>query len=409
LEIVSSGSRLISRKNMSAGKYPLLIIVILLAISSGALGQKNKQQLQKEKQQNLEKIKEVEKIIAETAAKKKNSLGELTALNQRIRQQESLIGSIKGEIRILNKDIDENNGIIEVLEEDLDDLKKEYTAMLFAAQKASNSVTRLTFLFSSSSFDQMLMRLRYMEQYGESRRLQAEQIIKVQEELSGQVKVIKVRREEKNKLLTEEEEENTSLTDLKKKQNTLVKSLQKEEKKLKRDLEDTKKAIAALDKEIDKLIKEEMAREARRSRPSDVALSSSFEDNKKKFPWPVETGFVSQRFGRQNHPALKGIVVQNDGINIQTKNGEHVKAIFEGEVTAVMFTPGMGSTVLINHGSYYTTYTGLKDIVVKRGQKVKTNQELGEIISNSEGISELRFRIYKEKTPLDPQLWLKVM
>jgi septal ring factor EnvC (AmiA/AmiB activator) len=396
---------------MSAGKYPLLFIVILLSISSVAIAQKTKQQLQKEKQQNLEKIKEVEKIIAETAAKKKNSLGELTALNQRIRQQESLIGSIKDEIRILNKDIDENNGIIEVLEEDLDDLKKEYTSMLFAAQKASNSLTRLTFLFSASSFDQMLMRLRYMEQYGESRRLQAEQIVKVQEELSGQVKVIKTRREEKNKLLTEEEEENESLTDLKKKQSTLVKSLQKEEKKLKRDLEETKKAIASLDKEIDKIIKEEMAREAARGRRSSdvVALSSSFEDNKKKFPWPVESGFVSQRFGRQNHPALKGIIVQNDGINIQTKNGEHVRAIFEGEVTAVMFTPGMGSTVLINHGSYYTTYTGLKDIVVKRGQKVKTNQELGEIISNSDGISELRFRIYKEKTPLDPQLWLKVM
>jgi septal ring factor EnvC (AmiA/AmiB activator) len=395
---------------MSAGKYPLLIVVILLSISSVAIAQKTKQQLQKEKQQNLEKIKEVEKIIAETTAKKKNSLGELTALNQRIRQMEILIGSIKDEIRILNKDIDENNGIIEVLEEDLDDLKKEYTTMLFAAQKASNSVTRLTFLFSASSFDQMLMRLRYMEQYGESRRLQAEQIVKVQEELSGQVKVIKTRREEKNKLLTEEEEENASLTDLKKKQSTLVKSLQKEEKKLRRDLEETKKAIASLDKEIDKIIKEEMAREARGRRSSDVvALSSSFEDNKKKFPWPVESGFVSQRFGRQNHPALKGIVVQNDGINIQTKNGEHVRAIFEGEVTAVMFTPGMGSTVLINHGSYYTTYTGLKDIVVKRGQKVKTNQELGEIISNSDGISELRFRIYKEKTPLDPQLWLKVM
>lgn len=408
--IVNSGSRLIFQRNMSAGKYPLLLIIILISFSTVAFAQKTKQQLQKEKQQNLERIKEVEKIIAETAAKKKNSLGELTALNQRIRQQESLIGSIKDEIRILNKDIDENNGIIEVLEEDLDDLKKEYTTMLFAAQKASNSVTRLTFLFSASSFDQMLMRLRYMEQYGESRKLQAEQIVKVQEELSGQVKVIKTRREEKNKLLTEEEEENASLTDLKKKQNTLVKSLQKEEKKLKRDLEDTKKAIAALDKEIDKIIKEELAREARSKRSSDVvALSSSFEDNKKKFPWPVESGFVSQRFGRQNHPALKGIIVQNDGINIQTKNGELVRAIFEGEVTAVMFTPGMGSTVLINHGSYYTTYTGLKDIIVKRGQKVKTNQELGEIISNSDGISELRFRIYKEKTPLDPQLWLKVM
>lgn len=395
---------------MSAGKFSLLLISILLVSFPAVYGQKTKAQLQKEKQQNLEKIREVEKIISETATKKKNSIGELTALNHRIKQQEDLIGSIKGEISILNRDIDENNGIISTLEDDLDDLKKEYVAMLFAAQKANNSVTRLTFLFSSASFQQLVMRLHYMDQYGQTRKLQASEIIKVQEELSGQVEKIKTKREEKNKLLTEEVAENTNLTGLKKKQSSIVKSLQKEEKKLKRDLGDTKKAIAELDKKIDEIIREEMEREARsRSSKDVVALSSSFEDNKKKFPWPVESGFVSQRFGRQNHPALKGIVIQNDGINIQTKNGEHVRAIFEGEVTAVAFTPGIGSTVLINHGSYFTVYSGLKDIVVKRGQKVKTNQELGEIISNGEGISELRFRIYKDKTPLDPQSWLKMM
>jgi septal ring factor EnvC (AmiA/AmiB activator) len=395
---------------MSAGKISLLLICIVLISFPTVYGQKTKNQLQKEKQQNLEKIKEVEKIIAETATKKKNSIGELTALNHRIQQQENLIGSINAEINILNKDIDDNNGIISALESDLDDLKKEYVAMLFAAQKANNSVTRLTFLFSASSFDQLVMRLHYMEQYGDTRKLQATQIIKVQEELSGQVEKIKVKREEKNRLLTEEVAENTNLTGLKKKQSTLVKVLQKEEKKLKRDLADTKKAIAELDKKIDEIIKEEMEREARSLRSKDVvALSSSFEDNKRKFAWPVESGFVSQRFGTQNHQALKGIVVKNDGINIQTKSGEHVRAIFEGEVTAVVITPGIGSTVLINHGGYFTVYAGLKAIVVKRGQKVKTNQELGEIISNADGISELRFRIYKDKTPLDPQNWLKVM
>lgn len=395
---------------MSAGRYALLLIVTLSATTALYGQQKTKAQLQKERQQNQEKIREVEKIIEETAAKKKNSIGELTALNHRIQQQEGLISSIKGEIGFLDSDIGENNDIIRALEDDLKKLRTEYAAMLFAAQKAHNNATRLTFLFSAESFDQLVMRMHYMQQYSETRKLQAEQIVKVQEELSGQVRVITARREEKNKLLGQEVAENTNLSDLKTKQNTLVRTLQKEEKKLRRDLEDTKKSIAELDRKIDEIIKEEMARESRSLKSRDVvALSSSFEDNKKKFPWPVETGFISQKFGRQNHPALKGIVIQNDGINIQTKNGEHVKAIFEGEVTAVAFTPGIGSTVLINHGSYFTVYSGLKEIVVKKGQKVSTNQNLGEIISNNEGISELRFRIYKDKTPLDPQTWLKTM
>jgi len=396
---------------MCAGKPVLLLLVLILVVSISAVAQKSKNQLQKEKQQNLEKIKETEKILTETSTKKKNTLGELNALNQRIHQQENLINSIKDELRLLDTEIGENNDIIQALEEDLLKLKKEYSAMLFAAQKANNSTMRLTFLFSSGTFDQLIMRLQYMEQYAETRKLQAQQIGKVQEELGGHVKEIEVRRTEKSKLLGEEVTENDNLTDLKKKQNTLVKSLQKEEKKLKKDLETTKKAVAQLDKLIEEIIKEEMARAARTANKSSatLALSSSFEQNKNKFPWPVTSGFVSQKFGRQNHPALKGIIIQNNGVNIQTREDEKVKCIFEGEVTRIAFIQTMGNTVIIKHGEYLTVYAGLKEVFVRTGQKVSTNQEIGKVFSNADGVSELRFQIFKNTTALDPQIWLRNM
>lgn len=393
---------------MTAGKSTTLFFLFLLFFFS-AEAQKSKSQLQKEKQQNIKKIQEVEKILTETSNKKKNTLGELSALKERINEQEKLIQSIKGEVNYLDGEIGENNGIIQVLEEDLKKLRKEYASMIFAAQKANNSATRLTFLFSAETFDQMVMRLQYMEQYSKTRKLQSEQIVKVKDALGGQVRAIKNRREEKSKLLDEQLTENNNLANLKKKQNTLVKSLEKEEKKLKRDLEDTKKAVANLDKLINDIIKEELEREARASRSKDVvALSSSFEDNKSKFPWPV-SGFVSQKFGRQNHPVLKGIVIQNDGINIQTKENEKVNCIFEGEVRKIAFIPTLGSTVIIKHGEYLSVYTGLKEVYVKVGQKVSTNQSIGQVFSNTDGISELRFRIHKNTTPLDPQAWLKIM
>jgi len=394
---------------MNAGKCAWLFLIFGF-LSFSAVAQKSKAQLQKEKQQNLEKIKEVEKIIEETSAQKKNSLGELSALNQRVREQEKLVGSIKGEVNFLDSEISDNNDIILVLEEDLDDLKKEYSAMLFAAQKANNSTTRLTFLFSSKSFDQLVMRLRYMDQYAETRKLQAEQITKVQEELSGHVAEIRVRREEKNKLLNEEQREGTNLISLKQKQNSLVKSLEKEEKKLRKDLEETKKAVAKLDKLIEDLIKEEMERAARSKKSEGaVTLSNSFEENRNKFMWPVSSGFVSQRFGRQNHSVLKGVVVQNNGVNIQTQENEKVKSIFEGEVRRVAFIQGLGSTVIIKHGEYLTVYAGLKEVFVRSGQKVTTNQEIGKVLSNNEGVSELRFQIFKNTTALDPSSWLKNM
>jgi septal ring factor EnvC (AmiA/AmiB activator) len=398
---------------MSASKFILVLVLLLCgSLHCAVAQQKSKSQLQKERQQNLKKIKEVEKILGETSAKKKNTLGELSALNQRINEQQSLIKGIKNELDFLEVEIGETNGFISALQDDLTKLKEEYAAMLFAAQKANNSATRLTFLFSATSFEQMVMRLRYMKQYGEKRKLQAKAILAVQEELGGQVKEIENKMAEKNALLGEELAENQNLAELKKKQNALVKALTKEEKTLKQDLDQMKKALASLDKKINEIIKEEMERASREAKSKTgnsaaaVALSASFADNRAKFPWPVK-GFVSMGFGRQKHPVLKGIYLENNGVNIQTAQNEKVKTIFEGQVSRVAFTPLVGNTVIISHGDYFTVYSGLKEVYVKSGQKVTISQEIGQVQSNAEGISELRFQIRKNTVPLDPQQWLR--
>jgi murein hydrolase activator len=399
----------------------------MMGCSLSVYAQKSKSQLQKEKQQNLEKIKETEKILDETSQQKKTSLGELNALNVRVSQQEGLIGSIKGEIYLLDGDISENNQIISSLQNDLKKLKQEYATMLFAAQKASGKADKLMFLFSSSSFDQLVMRMKYMEQYGQARKVQADAISRIQIILGDQVRAIEQIKAQKNTLLAEEMTENDNLTSLKQKQKTAVKSLEKEEKRLRRDLEETTRSVALLDKRINEIIKEEMERVAREARERErereaksktgaapttpvivpsLALSSSFEENKSKFPWPAQ-GFISQKFGRQNHPVLPNIVIDNEGINIQARLNEQVVAIFEGDVKKVAITPGIGITVLISHGNYYTVYSGLKDVKVKSGDKVKINQELGRLVTNAEGYSELRFRIYKNIEPLNPEEWLR--
>ncbi|MCU0419823.1 MAG: peptidoglycan DD-metalloendopeptidase family protein [Cyclobacteriaceae bacterium] len=410
---------------MNAGRILFLAIGVWALSGMGAHAQKNKNQLQREKQRNQERIKETEKILAEASQKKKNTLGELTALNQRINQQETLILSIKSEIELLDRDLSEDQAIIEALEKDLKNLKDEYARMVYAAQKASGKANKLLLLFSASSFDQLLMRLKYMEQYGRARQVQAEAITRVQEILSEQVALTEAKRQDQQKLLDEEEKENQNLTALKDKQRGVVRSLEREEKQLRRDLEDTKKAIAQLDKLISDIIKEEIARAEREAREREAArsrnknsspavsttastlASSSFEGNKNQFAWPA-SGFVSQKFGRQKHPVLKGIEIASEGVIIQTKRGEAVHAIFEGDVREIaILPPPFFTTVILRHGEYFTVYSGLKDVVVKKGQKVTTYQPLGLVQTNGEGISELRFQVRKNGQPLDPQAWLK--
>jgi septal ring factor EnvC (AmiA/AmiB activator) len=410
---------------MNADRIARLILIVFLllvvALPSPAQKGKSKAQLQREKQQNLEKIKEAERILDETSKQKKNSLGELSALNQRIHLQEELISSIKGEISLLDRDIEEDNEIIEALKEDVKELKKEYAAMVFAAQKANNKIDQLTFIFSSTSFDQLAMRLKYMQQYSKARKDQAEAIARTQKILENQIRQTETVKTAKNTLLDDEVNEKKSLASLKAKQRTVVRSLQKEERRLRSDIEETKKAVAELDRLINEIIREEIARAEREAREAKarasapkvdanaIALSASFEENKRKFAWPA-SGFISQKFGRQPHPDLKGIVIDNKGINIQTPQHEKVKCIFNGEVRTVVSMGVIGNSIIVNHGDYYSVYAGLKEVFVKRGDKVTANQEIGQLMVTSEGISELRFMIFKTSSPptaLDPQLWLR--
>ena len=395
---------------MSVSKKYILIIFTLVSLcySTQLQAQKSKAQLQQEKQENLRKIEEAKKILSQTTNKKQNTLGQLTALNQRIKAQEGLITSIRGELSYLTDEIEETNLIIATLEEDLKKLKKEYASMVYAAYKANQGFNKLTFIFSAKSFNQFFMRLKYMEQYGKARRTQAQQINRVQNTLTDQITIIESKRSEQNILLAEQIKENRSLANLRENQSSLVTNLQKQEKQLKEDLEDRKNAVAKLDKLINDIIKEEIAKAKSAEKSTSEAasrLASGFVENKSKLPWPVSC-FVSKKFGRQPHPVLKGITENNSGINIQTKENEKVKAIFNGQVTMVAFVPLLGNTIVVSHGDYFTVYAGLKEVLVKKGQAITTGQELGNILTNKDGVSELKFEVRKSVTALDPQQWL---
>ena len=269
---------------------PILFFFFISAGSTTLFAQKTKVQLQKEKQENLKKIQEAEKILAETKSQKQNTIGQLNALSQRIKTQEALIGSIRKEVVLLNGEIDENNLIINTLEEDVLKLKEEYGAMVYSAYKANQGFNKLTFLFSASSFNQFLMRLKYMEQYGEARQKQTEQIEKVQETLTSQITIIQSRMSEKNILLAEQLKEGKSLSQLKDSKNKLVANLQKEEKKLLSDLENRRTAVAKLEKYINDIIKEEMEKSRlaeKKDSEATLRLSNNFAENKSKLPWPV--------------------------------------------------------------------------------------------------------------------------
>ena len=111
--------------------------------------------------------------------------------------------------------------------------------------------------------------------------------------------------------------------------------------------------------------------------PEAKALSSNFENNKGKLPWPTSKGVVTAYYGEHWHPVLKGIKIYNNGVDISTDAGGRARAVFEGEVSGVIVLPGSGKAVMVRHGAYISVYANLVDVFVQKGDKLTTKQEIG--------------------------------
>jgi murein hydrolase activator len=428
---------------MRTGNTLLLAFMFFLSLSGKS---QNKNQLEKEKLDNIKKIRETEKIIQETKTQKQATIGQLTAISQQINARNALINSISQEVEILDQEILELEDIIQSMESDLVNLKEEYAKMIYSASKLNSQYDKLTFLFASESFNQLIMRLRFFKQYSQARKHQLEQIEKVKASLSSQKKELAEKRRVKNLLISNKTNETEKLNVVKKEKNLIVKELSNKEKELLKDLEISKKSIKKLDRLIENLVKKEMEKmrikaelerkELERKElekkkmnasnsthtsehigtttsnlkltPEAEHLSNSFAGNASRLPWPVSHGTISQKFGRQPHPVLDHVEIDNLGINILTLKSEPVRTVFKGKIVTVAEVPGMNKVVMIQHGEYFTVYAKLKNVSVITGQEINAKDIIGEVYTDKNDISEIQFQIWKNSVKLDPEKWLYV-
>lgn len=404
--------------------YRITFFLILICLPFATLAQKTKSkaQLEKEKKDNLNRIKEANRILKQTTQQKEVSIGQLNAINEKITVQKGVIQNISREINTIEADVKQTAGKTQSLENELQQLKKEYAHMVYAASKTANSYNKLMFLFASDSFNQFVMRLRYLQQYSEARTKQVEQINEMQGKLNQQLTVLESKKQQQKSLLNKQVAESQNLQSLKQQQDSVITRLSQQESNLKKEVAERQQAIKKLDKLIADIVREEIARAARAAReagnktsgspnkvtltPEAALISSSFAGNKGRLAWPVERGFISQKFGRHNHPVLAGVVVENRGVDIQTAQGSAARAIFEGKVLTVATVPGMNNIVMIQHGEYFTVYAKLKTVSVQPGQTVKLKDTIGTVYTDSDGTTELQFQVWKNSSNMNPETWI---
>ena len=240
-----------------------------------------KKDLENKKKKIAEEINEINEMLNATKANKKNSLGNLLTLNMKLDKRQELIAAINAEIIQLNKKINFTETEIDHLRSNLEKLKAEYARMIISAQRQQDAYSRLMFLFSSSNFNQALMRLKYLQQYSVYRKKQADEIVATQSQLQGMLLQLKESKHEKNVLLGNEEAEKDSLNQEKAEQEIVLNSLQQKEKDLKTKLERKKQESIELQLAIKKLIADEIKRKAEEAAKEALAVKKSKEEKDK--------------------------------------------------------------------------------------------------------------------------------
>ena len=385
-------------------RFDLFLLLVLL-INSPLKSQQTRIELENERQKNLIKINEAEKILKETEKSKNVTTGKLNVINKQINNRLSLISNLKKEMKFQNNEILDLSGVIHSLTNDLKILKNEYSEMIYYSYKSRSSLDKLGYIFSSNSYNQMFRRLGYIVQYTNSRKKQIQEIEIVTNELDNQKNNLIHEKRIQNKLLSDEVTENNKLQKLKRNQKKTISDLGKKERRIKKEIKERRISL----EQLDNLIKEVIRSEREKLSGVDldlIKLTESFETNIGKLIWPVSSGFISNKFGIHPHPVIKNVKVKNDGIDIQTSKGSKVYSVFSGKVSTVAFIPGMNNVIIINHGDYYTLYAKLKNLVVEKGDIITIGQNIADIVTNSDGVSELQFQVWKNNIKLNPEKWI---
>ncbi len=384
-------------------RFFLYIALLCTTVSVSAESVKS---LQK-KQQDLQKqIEQTNKMLQQTKKNETSTLNKLQLLSKNISTQKQLIHTLGNEINALDGEMSRLSRTRDSLQTNLEAYKADYARMVCESHYAQMQQSPLLFILSAESFQQMFRRVFYMQEVAHYRQEQVARIERTQTEIDIQNTALQEHRKDKEKTLQTRKRQQENLARDEKKHKNMLTQLKKQEKDLGAKLKKQQQQVAQLNKKIDEAVRKQTATKTTLTKEQKL-VAGGFEQNKGKLPWPVEKGFISGYFGKQQHPVYEHVVTDNKGIYLQTTAGAAARAVYKGEVTSC-FLVGNTYAVIIQHGNYRTVYSNLSKLNVKQGDKVETKQKIGTIYSDPEqdNKTELYFQVYKDRTILNPALWI---
>ncbi len=389
-------------------RYILIFLILHVSIFSFS---QSINEVKKKKEQAEKEISYLNKLLSSTRNNRMTTLQKLTIINQKIVKGKEIIQGLNDEVSYLEKLITDNERVKTHLESNRQKMLDFYAKMVYETWKKRNQSDKLAFIFSSTTLMQAYARYKYFDQVQDYSKRQIE-LIKVTNDslttVNNKLNLLVSEKNEKQSLIVAK---NAELTKEQNQANSYVNELKKKERELDKKLKAEIKKREVLANKLKSLIAAQAKKSGSKNSnykltPEEKLISDDFAKNRGKLPWPVEEGFVSEKFGVNVHPLFKQVKLTNDGITVTTSAGADVRSVFTGTVVEIMFIPGYNNVVMIRHGNYLTLYSNMIKVYIRKGDVIKLKQKIGKLASDNESSSTLNFQIWRDKEKLDPQLWL---
>jgi len=355
-------------------------------------------QLEDERNRIIQQIEETSQNLEKTSNNKKATLKDLRAVENQIKNRKKLIKNIQAQIKNADQEIAQNSGRIDGLNQDLSLTNDQYNQLarnMYLRHLAGN---KWAYILSSDSVNDFFLRWRYTKQYEQFTSQKTTDVNTLKSNLSEKTQEIKVEKSNVEKLLAAEKSNFKKLEKDQKKKDDILKKLKSEENSLKLALKKKKSQREKLNLEIEKIILSELSKTTKDYEEVTADIS------KKKLAWPAK-GYISGKFGSQPHPTIKNVKINNNGVDITCKRSATVSAVAGGKVISITNIPGYDTMVIVQHGKYYSVYSKLAHIIVKKDEKLQAGQTIGRLADTD--APELHFEFWKEKEKLNPADWIR--
>lgn len=387
----------------------LFTIILSLFCFVASVSAQNVKASQDKKARLEREIAIIDKQIAANASKSSSKLSELELLRKKIENRKALLDEADSEIRTYDAMISKAKKQMDALQARVDTLSEHYSRLVMSAYK--NRDTRLWYMYilSSDNIAQAFRRVSYFKNLSTQMNADARRLQQAKDELEKQKETMDALRSDAQKVRQERASELNRLKAEESEANAVVRQLNRDKKKYQAQLASKKKEVEALNKELARLVAQNMKKQGGKSSKADpqaVKLSSEFAKNKGKLPWPAE-GPVVDHFGQRFHPVYKNLKLPpKNGIEVALDKDTQVKSVFDGVVKQIMVQPGYNICVIVQHGNYFSFYCRLKSTAVKAGDKVSTGQTIG-VVDTMNGQTRLHLEIWQGSQPQNPLNWLR--